>query len=129
MRGDGVPTIDFQHFGEFEGIDHTVALNCYRIVQELLQNSIKHAKATEILVQLTRTENELALLVEDNGLGYDPETVTKGMGTDNLSQRVQFIRGDISIQSAKGQGTSTMVTVSLDSRPPATPAQALSPTS
>lgn len=131
VRGDGVPTIDFQHFGEFEGIDHTVALNCYRIVQELLQNSIKHAKATEILVQLTRTENELALLVEDNGLGYDPETVTKGMGTDNLSQRVQFIRGDISIQSAKGQGTSTMVTVPLDSRPPAsaTLAQALSPIS
>lgn len=129
VRGDGVPTIDFQHFGEFEGIDHTVALNCYRIVQELLQNSIKHARATEILVQLTRTENELALLVEDNGLGYDPETVTKGMGTDNLSQRVQFIRGDISIQTAKGQGTSTMVTVSLDNRPPAPPAQALSGTS
>lgn len=117
VRGEGVPTIDFQHFGEFEGIDHTVALNCYRIVQELMQNSIKHAQATEILVQLTRTENELALLVEDNGAGYDPDTVVKGMGTDNLSQRVQFIHGDISIQSAQGQGTSTMVTVPLDRRP------------
>ncbi|MBL7775377.1 MAG: sensor histidine kinase [Saprospiraceae bacterium] len=113
VRGDGVPSIDFQHFGSFTDIDHTVALNCYRIVQELLQNSLKHAQATEILVQLTRTDSELALLVEDNGLGYDPETITKGMGTDNVSQRVQFIKGEISIQTAKGQGTSTMVTVPL----------------
>ena len=113
VRGEGVPAIDFQHFGSFTNIDHTVALNCYRIVQELLQNSIKHANASEILVQLTRTDAELVLLVEDNGVGYDPESVEKGMGTDNLSQRVQFIKGEISIQSAKGQGTSTMVTVPL----------------
>ncbi|MCB0533139.1 MAG: sensor histidine kinase [Lewinellaceae bacterium] len=113
VRSDGVPAIDFQHFGSFKDIDHTISLNCYRIVQELLQNSLKHAKATEILVQLTRTDNELALLVEDNGTGYDPEVVAKGMGTDSLRQRVQFIKGEISIQTAKGQGTSTMVTVPL----------------
>lgn len=113
FRGEGGPAIDFQYFGEFSGIDHTIALNCYRIVQELLQNSIKHAQSTEILVQLTRTENELVLLVEDNGIGYDPKNITKGMGTDNLSQRVQFIHGEMSIQAAKGQGASTMVTVPL----------------
>lgn len=113
FRGEGVPAIDFQHFGDYSGLDHTIALNCYRIVQELLQNSIKHAQASEILVQLTRTENELALLVEDNGVGYDPQSVVKGMGTDNLSQRVQFIHGEISVQSTEGQGTSTMVTVPM----------------
>lgn len=113
VGSDGVPVIDFQHIGEFTQIDHTIALNCYRIVQELLQNSLKHAEATEILVQLTQADNELVLLVEDNGIGYDPETVTRGMGTGNLNQRVQFIKGEISIQSAKGQGTSTMVTVPL----------------
>lgn len=113
FRGDGVPTIDFQHFGDFGDLEHTVALNCYRIVQELLQNSIKHAEASEILVQLTRTENEMALLVEDNGKGYDPQAIVKGMGTDNLSQRVQFIHGEISVQAVPGQGVSTMVTVSV----------------
>lgn len=113
VHGDGVPTIDFQHFGDFTDLNHTIALNCYRIVQELLQNSLKHAQATEILVQLTRTDSELVLLVEDNGIGYDPATTPKGMGTDNLSQRVQFLKGEISIQSAKGQGASTMVTVPL----------------
>lgn len=113
VHGDGVPTIDFQHFGDFSDLNHTVALNCYRIIQELLQNSLKHARATEILVQLTRTDGELVLLVEDNGIGYEPDNTPKGMGTDNLSQRVQFLKGEISIQSAKGQGASTMITVPI----------------
>lgn len=111
VQMEGGPAIDFQHFGDFSNLDHTLALNCYRIVQELLQNSLKHASATEILVQLTRTENELALLVEDNGTGYEPGVTPKGMGTDNIAQRVSFLKGEISIQSAKGQGASTMVTV------------------
>lgn len=113
VRGDGVPAIDFQHIGDFSDIDHTIALNCYRIVQELLQNSLKHAQATEILVQISRTDGELVLLVEDNGIGYDPDNVVKGMGAGNMAQRVQFIKGEINIQSAEGQGTSTMITVPL----------------
>ncbi|MCK6690796.1 MAG: sensor histidine kinase [Thermoanaerobaculia bacterium] len=113
VQMEGGPAIDFQHFGDFTNLDHTLALNCYRIVQELLQNSLKHASATEILVQLTRTENELALLVEDNGTGYEPGITPKGMGTDNIAQRVSFLKGEISIQSAKGQGTSSMVTIPL----------------
>lgn len=113
VQVDGGPAIDFQHFGDFSNLEHSLSLNCYRIVQELLQNCLKHAKASEILVQLTRTEHELALLVEDNGVGYEPGITPKGMGTDNVAQRVLLLKGEISIQSAKGQGTSTMITVPL----------------
>lgn len=113
VQVDGGPAIDFQHFGDFSNLEHSLSLNCYRIVQELLQNCLKHAKATEILVQLTRTEHGLALLVEDNGVGYEPGITPKGMGTDNVAQRVLLMKGEISIQSAKGQGTSTMITVPL----------------
>ncbi len=116
FRSKNGPTIDFQHFGDFSDLDHTTALNCYRIAQELLQNSIKHANATEILVQLTRNGDDIALLVEDNGIGFDPDKITKGMGTDNLRQRVQFIHGEISVQTAQGQGTSTLITVPVKSR-------------
>ena len=119
VQGEGGPAIDFQHFGDFSDLDHTLALNAYRMVQELLQNSLKHAQATEILVQLTRTDYELALLVEDNGIGYEPGVTPKGMGTDNIAQRVLFLKGEISIQSAKGQGTSTMVTVPVTVQKPA----------
>ncbi|MCS6928380.1 MAG: sensor histidine kinase [Saprospiraceae bacterium] len=110
------PAIHFQKFGNFDHLDHTIALNCYRIIQELLQNSIKHAQATEILVQLTRTGDDIAILVEDNGIGFDPAQVTKGMGSDNIRQRVQFIRGEINVQAAIGQGVSTLVTVSVKNR-------------
>lgn len=113
VHGKGMPKITFQHFGEFEDIDRDIALNCYRIIQELVQNSIKHARSSEILVQITRTENQLALLVEDDGAGFESDKVRKGMGTDNLVRRTQFLKGELSVQSAKGQGTSTMVTIPL----------------
>jgi signal transduction histidine kinase len=113
VHGKGVPHITFQHFGAFEGIDRAIALNCYRIIQELLQNSLKHAHANEILVQITRTDNQLALLVEDDGAGFDPQQNKKGMGTDNVARRAQFLKGELSVQSSKGQGTSTLVTVPL----------------
>jgi Signal transduction histidine kinase len=113
VRGKGVPHISFQHIGEFGDLDRTTALNCYRIVQELVQNSLKHARAKEILVQITRTDNQIALLVEDDGAGFDPENAKKGMGTDNLLRRAQFLKGELSVQSSKGQGTSTLVTVPL----------------
>jgi len=113
VHGKGVPHITFQHFGEFEGIDRSVALNCYRIIQELVQNSLKHAQANEILVQITRTDNQVALLVEDDGKGFDPENTQKGMGTDNVARRTQFLKGELSVQTAVGQGTSTLVTLPL----------------
>lgn len=113
VRGKGVPHITFQHFGEFEEMDRDVALNCYRIVQELVQNSLKHAHAEEILVQITRSDNQIAILVEDDGAGFDPSTVKKGMGTDNVARRAQFLKAEMSVQTAVGQGTSTLVTVPL----------------
>lgn len=113
VHGKGVPHITFQHFGDFDNIDRAIALNCYRIIQELVQNSLKHAHANEILVQITRTDNQLALLVEDDGTGFDPKEAKKGMGTDNVARRAQFLKGELSVQSAKGQGTSTLVTVPL----------------
>lgn len=113
VHGEGVPHITFQHFGEFADIDRDIALNCYRIIQELVQNSLKHAQAKEMLVQITRTENQLALLVEDDGVGFDQTSMKKGMGTDNVARRAQFLKGELSVQTAKGQGTSTLITIPL----------------
>lgn len=107
-------TITFQHFGDFSDFDEKRALQCYRIAQELLQNSVKHAQAKNILVDLTRIEAEIALTVEDDGKGYDPESVKQGMGTDNLASRVLFLGGVMSTDSAPGQGTSTRVVIPVD---------------
>jgi signal transduction histidine kinase len=113
VHSKGGPEISFQHFGSYTDLSQHFALNCYRIVQELLQNCMKHAKAQEILVQLTRTDQQIALIVEDDGVGFNQETVLKGMGTGNIQQRVQFLKGEMSIQTAPGKGTSTLITVSV----------------
>ena len=114
VYGEKAPNITFEHFGDCSDLDQTIALNCYRIVQELLQNSLKHAASSEILVQITRTEGQLALLVEDDGIGFDPQQMLKGMGTDNIANRIQFLRGELNIQTAPGKGTSTLATIPLD---------------
>jgi len=106
-------TIDFQHYGLENKLENTVALTVYRLVQELLNNSIKHSKAKEILIQLTREENEFIIMVEDDGVGFDVEGVEKGMGTENILSRVNYLKGDLSVHSEKGKGTTTLITVPL----------------
>ena len=64
-------------------------------------------------MQITRTDNQIALLVEDDGKGFDPKNTKKGMGTDNLARRAQFLKGELSVQTAPGQGTSTLITVPI----------------
>ncbi len=113
LSSDGQPLVTFQHFGTFDKIDKNTTLHCYRIIQELLQNSIKHAKATTILVQITQTEDQIDLLVEDDGVGYNPDTVQKGMGTGNMADRVQFLKGEINVQTEPTKGASVLVSIPL----------------
>jgi two-component system NarL family sensor kinase len=76
-----------------------------------LYNCIKHAQAKEILIQVIRNEEDIEIMVEDDGKGYDPHEVKKGMGTENVSARVNFLKGEISVHSEIGVGTTTMITV------------------
>ena len=113
LQSDETADIDFQHYGLNGDLDQTVALNIFRIVQELLNNSLKHAKAKYILVQLIQKDDELMIMVEDDGVGYDSLAVKKGMGTENIASRVNFLKGDLSIHSVIGEGTSTLVNIPL----------------
>lgn len=98
-------------------IEQTVAITIYRIAQELVNNAIKHGKASEVLVQLhlDRQEQLLALTVEDNGLGFDVNTLNEstGMGWRNIQSRVQFIKGKLDVQSVPGNGTSVMIEINM----------------
>jgi two-component system, NarL family, sensor kinase len=115
FHSDETPQIDFQHFDVSNNIEQTTALNIYRIVQELLTNSLKHANATHILIQLDQKEDELMITVEDDGAGYNPDAVDKGMGTGNIASRVNFLKGDLNIHSVRTEGTSTLITIPLSS--------------
>ncbi|UOQ52783.1 tetratricopeptide repeat-containing sensor histidine kinase [Hymenobacter cellulosivorans] len=90
----------------------------YRIVQELLTNALRYARASQILVQLMRHDDELHLVVEDDGQGFDMHTNKLGVGLRSVQARAHYLGGTLQVQSEPGQGTS----VSLELRLPASAA-------
>ncbi|MEP6647914.1 MAG: histidine kinase [Saprospiraceae bacterium] len=111
IESEEMPHIEFIHYGALSDLPSGIILHIYRIVQELLFNCIKHAHAKEILIQLIRNEEDLEIMVEDDGKGYEPTEVKKGMGTENVSARVNFLKGEISIYSVIDTGTTTTITI------------------
>ena len=89
-------------------------LHVYRIIQELLNNAIKHADASEIDVQLNKIDGTLLIMVEDNGNGFDHENAKLGLGLGNLQSRVNVLRGEMEIDSSHERGTSVTVHIPLN---------------
>lgn len=109
------PNIIFQYFGfEKPGtIDSNIALNIYRVIQELVNNSIKHADCKEIFVQLSKSSYEMTISVEDDGKGFDAETVKRGMGLENIRSRINYLKGEFNIESSDNQGTLFLVQIPI----------------
>ncbi|NRA94329.1 MAG: hypothetical protein HRU26_16955, partial [Psychroserpens sp.] len=94
--------ISFQYVGDNFRCSKASEVTLFRIVQELLNNSLKHAKANEILVQLTSFEDTLQLTVEDDGIGFDVnQNQSQGLGLGNIRSRVEYLNGELDIQSGK----------------------------
>jgi signal transduction histidine kinase len=99
--------VKYQSHGMVSRIDKSTEIIVYRIIQELLNNTLKHAAATEIFVQLIREDSRLNVVVEDNGKGFDaslPEN-SKGAGLANIRSRVEYLKGQLDIHSEQGKGT------------------------
>ncbi len=112
FEGENYPEIDFQYYEMPEKMDKMISLSIYRIVQELFSNSIKHADANEILIQLNTEEDELVIQYEDDGIGFDQHNLKrKGMGLENIKSRVNYMLGTITIDSEKDQGMAVMIRV------------------
>ncbi len=92
--------------------DENFELPVYRIVQELLSNALKHANATEILVQFYQEEKRLNIIVEDNGDGFAADN-SEGMGMKSLRSRIEYLNGTLTIDSQPKNGTSAIVELPL----------------
>jgi len=97
--------------GEFHALPFEVEDQLFHIAQEALNNALRHANASESVVCLQTQGNHIVLSVQDNGDGFDPDTVVPGMGIKNIRERAQAIGGQISIASRPDQGTTVTVTV------------------
>jgi len=99
--------IRYQAMGMDKRLDKSEEIIIYRIVQELLNNILKHASASEAFVQLIRENNRLNIVVEDNGKGFDTANLEKGKGAGwvNIRSRVDYLKGQLDIHSEPGKGT------------------------
>lgn len=93
--------------------DENKLLMVYRIIQELINNAVKHANAREILVQYMHQEQKIAIAVEDDGIGFDIEKIdmNEGIGLTSLRNRVNYLNGSIDIQSEINDGTSINIQI------------------
>jgi signal transduction histidine kinase len=97
--------IDFVSDTFFEDdIHYDFKLSIFRIVQEQVNNVLKHSGATELKIDLGRNNNSIYLSIYDNGVGFDLAVQKKGIGLYNITSRVELFNGTISIHTAPTSG-------------------------
>lgn len=77
---------------------------CYRIVQEQLNNIVKHSKATEAEIRICRPAGFLSIMIVDNGIGFDTKKPAGGGGLENIATRLSLLEGEMKIISSPGKG-------------------------
>lgn len=106
--------VTFQHYGEMPDIHQDIAINIYRIAQELIQNIIKHAMASNVLVQLNYRPDMLTLTVEDDGKGFRAQdTAPEGIGLKSIRSRLKVMNGEMEIHDCYPKGASISIQVNL----------------
>lgn len=100
-----------------ERVTSNIEVNVYRIVQEIIHNTIKHAGASSLRIQLIIAANELRLATEDNGRGFDYNEMvqkTGGLGLLNLQSRAEVMGGAFIFNTDKGKGTRYLFEIPLE---------------
>lgn len=104
--------INCEMHGLNERLDGTEEVVLFRIIQELVNNAIKHAQAKHLLVQIVRQENgHTSVTVEDDGIGFDIEKINvyQSAGIQNIRSRVNYLRGNMDVKTQPGKGTSVYI--------------------
>jgi len=89
-------------------------LNLYRILQEQLRNIQKYAQASKVEICVDLEENNLVMLISDNGVGFDITKVKKGIGHANMKRRAELFGGTTKISSSPGKGCQVLVSIPLN---------------
>ncbi len=103
----------FEHFGIKQRIDEKKEIAIYRISQELINNVIKHSAATQVNIQLFKAAENLVLIVEDNGTGFNSTTKKSGIGLMNISSRLDTVKGHVNFEPSPESGTLATIKVPI----------------
>jgi len=90
-------------------LDKKIELELYKVILELVSNSLKYSQGTHINIQLSQVDHHIILLVEDDGIGFDESKVRSGMGLKNIKSRAERLGGVIDIDSKLGKGTTVIL--------------------
>ena len=94
-------------------LDTKIQLELYRVVQELLNNVIKHAEASHVEISFNQNQDTLNIMIEDNGKGFRAKRISKGMGLRNINERMKSIQGNVHVDSVVGRGTITTIEIPI----------------
>lgn len=111
--------IELNVFGIDERLTELQEISLYRISQEWVNNILKYADATKVTLQITKDEDEITLLIEDDGMGFDPSLLSsgKGNGWKNLNTRAKLIQGELELETQPGKkGNVLIVNARLDAK-------------
>lgn len=103
--------------GTVEVKDPIAATHLYRITQEAINNALRHARPTQIVISLAKAANKKTLTIEDNGVGFaaqEAQRTAEGMGLRSIAYRAGMIDADVQVQSAPGSGTKIICTFAAD---------------
>lgn len=90
-------------------LEYNTKVHVYRIIQELINNAIKHSQCKELDIQISSLNDEFVIMVEDDGVGFDKLNATYGHGIENIRSRVNILKGDLQIDTQKNKGTSVII--------------------
>jgi two-component system sensor histidine kinase UhpB len=85
----------------------------FRIVQEQMNNVLKHSRATEAEIKLTVTRDALSIVITDNGIGFDPKKRGKGIGLMNITSRAEVHHGSVEVNSSPGNGCIIKISIPI----------------
>ena len=104
---------DFTESFDWDRLDGDIKINTYRIIQECIQNCIKHSRCAKINVSLNTKDNEIILKIKDDGVGFNVKKGKRGIGLRNITSRIDKINGNLKIKSGLGRGTEIKITIPL----------------
>lgn len=108
--------IEVVDFGLDQRLENNTEITIFRIIQELTTNIIKHAEASEATINISQYDDELNIIIEDNGKGFDLQKTSpkKGMGIDSVEKRIQHLNGTFQIDSTPKKGTSVIINIPIE---------------
>ncbi len=108
--------IEVLDYGLEDRMENSLELTIFRIIQELITNIVKHARASKASIQFTQHDDSLNILVEDNGIGFklsEMDSSTKGIGLHSIEKRVEHLGGSFTVDSISGKGSSIIIDIPI----------------